>query len=76
MTRGPVAMSDTLLRHRIQTLRLDRTSPFPSEVQDGHDFVRKWRLEQRLKLVRRDGDLRDRDSDDTAVDPVDGGEAA
>lgn len=69
-------MVGSLLSHRINTLLLNAKAPFPSEVNDGHSAVRNWRLEQRLKLVRPDHDLRDRDSDDSDPDPHMGGEAA
>ena len=45
-------MSDTLLRHHIAMLHLNPNAPFPSEVRDVHEMVRRWRYEQRLKLVR------------------------
>ena len=54
-----------LLSHRINTLLLNANAPFPSEVNDGHAIVRQWRLEQRLKLVRPDHDICNRDSDDS-----------
>lgn len=60
-----------LLSHRINTLLLNARAPFPSEVQDAHEFVRKWRFEQRLRLVSRPDDTaRDSDSDDSGDDPL------
>lgn len=40
----------TLLKHRIDTLRLRPDAPFPSESEDAQDAIRQWRHEQ---LVRR-----------------------
>jgi len=59
-----------LLRYHIGTLRLRTDAPFPSEVIDAHDFIRKWRMSQRLHLLQRpDSDVRCRDSDtDDMVD--------
>lgn len=64
----------TLLSHRINTLLLNIKAPFPSETDDGHSIVRKWRLEQRLNLVRPDPDFRDRDSSDIDSVPDMGGD--
>ena len=44
-------MADSLLSHRINSLLLNARAPFPSEVKDGHELVKHWRLEQRLRLV-------------------------
>jgi len=62
----------TLLSHRInETLMLNRNAPFPSEVRDGHDLVRKWRYEQRkLELVRSERDPDRGRTDDLGDDPV------
>lgn len=61
----------TLLSPRInETLMLNRNAPFPSEVRDGHDLVRKWRYEQRLKLVRSERDLDRGRADDLGDDSV------
>lgn len=67
-------MTDTLLSHRINTLLLRANAPFPSEVNDAHEFVRKWRVEQRLKLVRHNDSVCDRDSDDIGSDFDSGGD--
>ena len=69
-------MAGSLLSHRINTLLLNANAPFPSEINDGHQIVRQWRMEQRLRLVRPDGSVRDRDSDDTDTDFDMGGDAA
>ena len=69
-------MAGSLLSHRINTLLLNANAPFPSEVKDAHSFVRDWRFSQRLKLVRSDDNLRDRDSDYPDSDPDMGGDAA
>ena len=56
-----------LLRLRIETLRLRDNAPFPSQVKSAHDFIRRWRYEQRLSLVRGCGsadDSRSADADD------------
>lgn len=45
-------MSATLLKHHIAMLHLNPHAPFPSETRDVHELVRRWRYEQRLKLVR------------------------
>jgi hypothetical protein len=39
----------TLLKHRIDTLRLRTDAPFPSQCEDAQDAIRQWRHEQ---LVR------------------------
>ena len=60
----------TLLSHRIlETLTLNRDAPFPSEIRDGHDLVRKWRHEQRLRLVR---DIHSRSADNDCDFPDNG----
>lgn len=60
----------TLIKHRIQTLILREFAPFPSEVRDHHDIIRKWRMSQRLRLLERpDDSVRGRDSDDPGNDP-------
>jgi hypothetical protein len=40
----------TILKHRIDTLRLRADAPFPSQAEDAQDAIRQWRHEQ---LVRR-----------------------
>lgn len=60
-------MAANLLSHRINQLLLNARAPFPSEVRDAHELVRKWRYEQRLKLVRPDGSICDRDTDFAGV---------
>jgi hypothetical protein len=63
-------MADSLLSHRISTLLLNAKAPFPSEVTDAHDFIRKRRMSQRLRLLERpDDSVRGRDSDDPGNDP-------
>ncbi len=47
-----------LLNYYIRSLHLRRDAPFPSEVQDGHELVRRWRTEQRLKLIRQTDEQR------------------
>lgn len=63
-------MAGSFLRQRMQQLRLREQAPFPSEVRDGHELVRRWRFEQRVKLVRphRSYDLGDRDGADLPED--------
>ena len=61
----------TLLSHRILSLMLNPSAPFPSQTRDSHEFIRAWRTRQRLRLIARPDDLlRDRDSADTDS-PVD-----
>ena len=40
-----------LLRHRIETLRLRQTAPWPSAVAGIRDMINRWRAEQRLRLA-------------------------
>lgn len=57
----------TLIKHHIRNIKLRADAPFPSEIRDAQQLVRRWRYEQRCKLVRGDGaDMHRRlpDSDD------------
>ena len=65
-------MAANLLSHRINQLLLNARAPFPSEVRDAHELVRKWRYEQRLKLVRPDGSVCDRGADPAGALAMDG----
>ena len=63
-------MVDSLLSHRINTLHLRSDAPFPSQVTSAHEFIRRWRHEQRLRLVRGCGDSADcRSADADDYDP-------
>ena len=62
-----------LLRYRIQQLHLNPDAPFPSEVRDAHELILQWRSRQRLKSVRLDNAVRDRDTDSFVVAPDRGG---
>lgn len=56
----------SLIKHRIDTLRLRSDAPFPSQIEDAQDAIRQWRHAQ---LVRRlDGDPRVGDPDYIDVD--------
>ena len=63
-------MVDSLLSHRINTLLLNANAPFPSEVRDGRELVRNWRMAQRLRLVDN-FDAVDHDSDPADCDHSD-----
>ncbi len=53
-----------LMRYHIGTLRLRDDAPFPSQVTSAHEFIRRWRHDQRLRVVRGCGDSAgSRDSD-------------
>jgi hypothetical protein len=61
----------TLLKHRIDTLRLRPDAPFPSESEDAQDAIRQWRHEQ---LIRRIDSVVDTDVPWLDIDDVDGDE--
>ncbi len=44
-------MSD-LLKFHIRNLHLREDAPFPSDVTDAREFIRKYRLTQRLRVVQ------------------------
>ena len=62
-----------LLSDRIRELHLRPDSPYPSEVHDAHELILQWRRSRRLRSVRCDADLRDRDSV-AALGDLDSGE--
>lgn len=61
----------TLIKHRIDTLRLRADAPFPSESEDAQDAIRQWRHEQ---LIRRIDSVVDTDVPWLDIDDVDGDE--
>jgi hypothetical protein len=48
----------TLLKHRIQSLRLRENAPFPSEVFDAQESIRNWRHELLVRRLSSDSDSR------------------
>ena len=61
----------TLIKHRIDTLRLRADAPFPSESEDAQDAIRQWRHEQ---LIRRIDSAVDTDVPWLDIDDVEGDE--
>jgi len=58
-----------ILTDRIRYLHLNPHAPYPSEVFDGHEAIRQWRLEQRkLSLVDCYNHARDDQADDSLGD--------
>ncbi len=43
-----------LMRYHLGTLRLRQDAPFPSQIVSAHELIRRWRHEQRLRIVRHD----------------------
>ena len=61
----------TLIKHRIDTLRLRADAPFPSQAEDAQHAIRQWRHEQ---LIRRIDSVVDTDVPWLDIDDVDGDE--
>ena len=58
-----------LLSDRIKELHLRPNAPYPSQVTDARDFIRRFRESQRLQLVVDPVSDRDFDDNDDYTDP-------
>lgn len=57
----------TLIRHRIETLRLREDAPFPSECEDAQQMIREWRHERLVRCLDRIVDRPEPDFGDMAM---------
>jgi hypothetical protein len=71
----PDAMSD-LLEFHIRNLRLREDAPFPSEMNDAREFIRKYRLRNRLRVVQESTTFTERELINSMNDDDFDGDAA